>query len=139
MSKEKEYSNGEVTIVWKPDLCIHSANCVKGLPGVFDTKKRPWINANGANTEEIIEQVKNCPSGALSTYMNADGKPGSTEKPLNVVLAKDGPILVNGPIHLEDDNGVKIESGETCALCRCGASKNKPFCDGSHTAIGFEG
>ena len=72
MSKEKEYTNGEVTVVWKPELCIHSANCVKGLPGVFDTNKRPWINANGATTTEIIDQVKKCPSGALSTYLNSD-------------------------------------------------------------------
>ena len=72
MSKEKEYTNGEVTVVWKPELCIHSANCVKGLPGVFDANKRPWINANGATTSEIIDQVKKCPSGALSTYLNSD-------------------------------------------------------------------
>ena len=67
-----KYSNGEVTIVWKPDICIHSAKCFKGLPEVFDPKKRPWINAEGATTERIIEQVKICPSGALSYFMNAD-------------------------------------------------------------------
>jgi len=67
-----KYSNGEVTIVWKPDICIHSAKCFKGLPEVFDPKKRPWINAEGATTERIIEQVKICPSGALSFFMNAE-------------------------------------------------------------------
>ncbi|HLP50109.1 MAG TPA: (4Fe-4S)-binding protein [Chitinophagales bacterium] len=70
----KEYSNGEVTIVWKNGLCTHSANCVRGLPGVFNSKASPWINANGATTNEMIEQVKKCPSGALTTYMNADKK-----------------------------------------------------------------
>ncbi|MBK9400258.1 MAG: (4Fe-4S)-binding protein [Bacteroidetes bacterium] len=62
----KKYSNGEVTIVWKPSLCIHSAICFKGLPAVFDPRKRPWIEAENAGTKEIVEQVKKCPSGALS-------------------------------------------------------------------------
>ena len=65
-----KYSNGEVTVVWKPDLCIHSGNCVRGLNEVFNSQKRPWININGAATERIIEQVKKCPSGALSYFMN---------------------------------------------------------------------
>lgn len=68
----KEYSNGEVTIVWKNGLCIHSGNCVRGLHEVFNTKASPWINANGSTTEKIVEQVKKCPSGALSFYVNAD-------------------------------------------------------------------
>lgn len=62
----KEYTNGEVTIVWKPEACIHSAMCVNGLPGVFNSKAKPWINAEGATTDEIVAQVKKCPSGALS-------------------------------------------------------------------------
>lgn len=73
MSTEaKEYTNGEVTVVWKQDLCIHSANCVKGLPNVFDPKARPWINIKGATTDEIVAQVKKCPSGALTTYLNSE-------------------------------------------------------------------
>jgi len=74
MSKEvlRQYTNGEVTILWRPDACIHSGNCFTGLPGVFDPLERPWINVNGAGTQEIIEQVKNCPSGALTTIMNSE-------------------------------------------------------------------
>lgn len=67
----KEYSNGEVTIVWKNGLCIHSGNCVRGLREVFNTKASPWINPGASTTEKIIQQVKQCPSGALSFYMNA--------------------------------------------------------------------
>ncbi len=67
----KEYNNGEVTVVWKPDLCQHSGICVRGLPGVFDPKARPWINMSGASSEEIIAQVQKCPSGALSYYLSA--------------------------------------------------------------------
>lgn len=69
-SVKKEYTNGEVTIVWQNTLCIHSGNCVRGLPGVFNLKVKPWINAAGATTEEMINQVKQCPSGALSYYLN---------------------------------------------------------------------
>ena len=65
-----KYSNGEVTVIWKPDVCIHSAKCFKGLPEVFDPRKRPWVNIEGATTERIIEQVNICPSGALSFVMN---------------------------------------------------------------------
>ncbi len=65
-----KYSNGEVTVLWKPDLCIYSGNCVRGLKEIFNSPTRSWININGATTERIIEQVKKCPSGALSFYMN---------------------------------------------------------------------
>jgi uncharacterized Fe-S cluster protein YjdI len=69
-SVTKEYTNGEVTIVWKNSLCVHSGNCFRGLQAVFDPRKQPWIIPEGATTEEIIEQVKKCPSGALSCYLN---------------------------------------------------------------------
>lgn len=68
--KKIKYTNGEVTIVWQPDLCIHSGNCAKGLPEVFKPRERPWINPENSATEKIIEQVKKCPSGALSYFMN---------------------------------------------------------------------
>ena len=68
----KHYSNGEVTIVWKSGLCAHSANCVNGLPAVFNPKASPWINADGASTEEIINQVNKCPSGALTYFLNKE-------------------------------------------------------------------
>jgi uncharacterized Fe-S cluster protein YjdI len=68
----KHYTNGEVTIVWQNHLCIHSGNCVRGLPEVFNSKKNPWIIAQNATTEKIIEQVNKCPSGALSFFMNEE-------------------------------------------------------------------
>lgn len=70
MEITKEYANGEVTIVWKPQLCIHAANCARGLPQVFQPKEKPWIKPEAASTQNIINQVLKCPSGALSTYMN---------------------------------------------------------------------
>lgn len=64
------YTNGEVTIVWRPNICQHSGNCVRGLPSVFNPKRKPWIDANQSDTKTIIEQVKECPSGALSFFLN---------------------------------------------------------------------
>ena len=72
----KKYSNGEVTIVWRPGLCQHAAFCWKGLPGVFDPNARPWIDPSGASTEEIIGQVEKCPSGALSYFLNEEEENG---------------------------------------------------------------
>jgi uncharacterized Fe-S cluster protein YjdI len=70
----KKYSNGEVTIVWKPDQCIHSAVCFKGLQEVFHPQELPWITPEKSTTDKIVEQVKKCPSGALSYFMNSDEK-----------------------------------------------------------------
>jgi uncharacterized Fe-S cluster protein YjdI len=67
----KKYDNGEITVIWQPGLCAHSANCVKGLPGVFNLAQKPWINVHAASTEAIITQVNKCPSGALSFTRNA--------------------------------------------------------------------
>ena len=64
--ERKEYSNGEITIVWQPKLCQHSGICVKTLPKVYNTKIHPWIKPENATTEELINQVAKCPSGALS-------------------------------------------------------------------------
>ncbi len=76
----KKYSNGEVTIVWKPDRCIHSGRCFTGLPEVFNNKERPWIKPEGSTTEKIIQQVQKCPSGALSYYMNDAKQPDGSPK-----------------------------------------------------------
>ncbi|UKJ06603.1 (4Fe-4S)-binding protein [Solitalea lacus] len=76
---KKEYTNGEVTVVWQNAKCIHSGICFKGLPQVFDPRRRPWISILGADTQKIIDQVKRCPSGALSYYMNGKkNKDGTT-------------------------------------------------------------
>lgn len=74
MNVIKHYTNGEVTVVWEPARCIHSAICFRGLPSVFNPRERPWVKPEGATTERIVEQVKACPSGALSYFMNAEGK-----------------------------------------------------------------
>lgn len=69
---KKEYSNGEITIVWEPKLCQHSGICVRTLPQVYKPKEKPWIQIEHATTDELIDQVKQCPSGALSFYRNGE-------------------------------------------------------------------
>lgn len=138
----KKYTNGEVTVIWKPKLCIHAGTCFTELPKVFIPYERPWVNMDGAPTEKIIETVKQCPSAALSYYMNAEKASGSEtnkEPEVTVSILKNGPVIVKGNIKMLDVDGNEIVTEGTTALCRCGASKNKPFCDGSHVQINFEG
>jgi uncharacterized Fe-S cluster protein YjdI len=67
---DKTYTNGEISVVWKSGLCLHSAKCVQGLGEVFNVQARPWINMAGASTDRIVQQVERCPSGALSYFRN---------------------------------------------------------------------
>jgi len=133
--KTKSYSNKDITVYWKPLLCIHSAICTKGLPSVFDANKKPWINIDGASKDEIIEVVNKCPSGALSFSLK-EGLTFEKEVPSNsevtVSILKDGPIIINADSKVIDANGNIHHKKGNCALCTCGLSKEKPFCDGSH-------
>ncbi len=136
MKKPLKYSNGEVTVVWEPTLCIHSANCVHGLPEVFKPKEKPWVQTENASTEEIVKTIGNCPSGALSYFMNASASTENTsEKNSNntkVVVVENGPLMVYGTLKVAHDDGREEEKTKVTAFCRCGDSANRPFCDGSH-------
>ncbi len=136
----KKYSNGEVTIVWKPKECIHSGICFRGLKDVFDPRKRPWITPEHSTTDKIIEQVKKCPSGALSYYMNSDTEEQvKVEAETIVETVQNGPLMVYGNVTVKDSAGTITKKSNATAFCRCGASGNKPYCDGSHKKIGFQG
>ncbi len=139
----KKYTNGEVTIVWQPAVCIHSTICWKGensLNEVFNPKEKPWIKPEAASTERIIQQVKQCPSGALSFYMNSEAEENKSVQAESIVeTVPNGPLLVYGNIVVKDSNGNETRKNKVTAFCRCGASSNKPFCDGTHNKIGFTG
>ncbi|MDH8701848.1 putative Fe-S cluster protein YjdI [Dysgonomonadaceae bacterium PH5-43] len=144
MSEEvrREYSNGEITVVWLPAKCIHITYCWKELPEVFDPKKRPWVNVNGASTERIIKQVERCPSGALTYYYNNDKKETmeDVKKPtVSVEMAPDGPLMVSGSLLVKRKDGSTESKSGTTAFCRCGKTKNAPYCDGSHVTNNFKG
>lgn len=138
---EKHYTNGEITIAWKPDACIHSALCWHGLLEVFDPRKRPWINMEGAGTEAIIAQVEKCPSGALSWYRNTGEAipPEHIDVETIVEATLNGPLMVYGNIRVKDAAGNETTKHKVTAFCRCGASGNKPYCDGSHRKVDFKG
>lgn len=74
MEKVIEYTNGEVTVIWKPEICQHAGICVKMLPLVYRPKERPWVRPEFATTAELIDQINHCPSGALTYRMNSDKK-----------------------------------------------------------------
>ncbi|MNJ86126.1 Iron-binding zinc finger CDGSH type [compost metagenome] len=134
----KEYSNGEVTVIWKPETCIHSTICWKkatGLPNVFQPATKPWIKMEGGTTEEIIAQVNKCPSGALS-YRS------EKEEPVQVLThvvetMPNGPLLVYGSLTVKHSGHEELKESKVTAFCRCGASSNKPYCDGTHVKINF--
>lgn len=135
-----KYTNEKVTVVWKPKLCMHSAICFKGLPEVFDPKARPWVNINGADAERIIEQVHKCPSGALSIANDIEPTPlntGNNDPDLQIQVQPNGPLLVTGTCVIKLRDGTEERREGNIALCRCGGSSNKPYCDGSHRKINF--
>jgi uncharacterized Fe-S cluster protein YjdI len=138
--KTHTYTNGEITVAWKPASCIHSKNCWKGLISVFNPGARPWIDMKGGSSEEIMAQIDKCPSGALSYYKNAEmeGKV-SIDADTIIEASPNGPLLVYGNVIIKDKSGNETKRNKVTAFCRCGQSQNKPFCDGSHVAAGFEG
>ena len=139
MVKKKEYSNGEVTIVWQPKSCIHSGVCFRGLPNVFQPRVRPWIKIDAASTEDIIKQVKACPSGALSYHFNSESDKIEDSLETRVEVLENGPLLVYGSLKVTHKDGKEEIKNRTTAFCRCGESNNKPYCDGTHNKNDFIG
>jgi uncharacterized Fe-S cluster protein YjdI len=131
------YANEAIEVQWEPRLCIHTQNCVRSLGEVFDAEARPWIRVDAADAERIAETVLTCPTGALH-FRRLDG--GPQEEPAvdtTIDPRPNGPLFLRGRIRIVDDAGATIREDTRVALCRCGASRNKPFCDGSHRKIGF--
>ena len=138
--KRKNYDGKKITIHDNRKICSHAAECVNNLPSVFKINARPWINPDAAEMEEIINTIRKCPSGALSYSLDGiEYQDQNKRKPL-ITVSKDGPYHVTGGINLIGDNIQWAEgsSKEHYVLCRCGASNNKPFCDGMHRVINFK-
>lgn len=132
-----DYVGKEITIHDNRGVCSHAGYCTDNLPSVWRMRTEPWIDPDGASVEEIIRVIGMCPSGALSYTLN-NIKHDAVEREPGINLSKDGPYCVEGGIGLEDYNGSTPELNEHYALCRCGGSKNKPFCDGTHWHINFK-
>jgi uncharacterized Fe-S cluster protein YjdI len=140
--EKKMYTNGEVTIVWQADLCIHSKNCwnsANGLPSVFNPRERPWVKPHAATTTDIINQVIKCPSGALTYYLNTEVETKEASITETIVEAlENGPLMVYGDIVIKDGSGCETKKNKATAFCRCGGSSKKPYCDGTHNRINFK-
>ncbi|MXY15597.1 MAG: hypothetical protein F4057_00095 [Acidobacteria bacterium] len=129
------YEADELVVEYDVTRCIHVEACVRGLPTVFDPSRRPWIAPGRATAEAVAQVVRRCPTGALH-YRRPGGAPESPPQRTEVRPEPDGPLYVHGRLR------IRLPAGETqvetrVALCRCGESANKPYCDGAHEAASF--
>lgn len=157
---DRQYTNGEITVFWRPSKCIHATTCFRELIEVYNPRKRPWVNMKGASTERIIEVTDKCPTQAIFWKYNKDLS--EAEKALNqstfageevnpevlheeksrptqsrLQIMKNGPILIEGEFKVIDSDGNTLKTMIMTSFCRCGNSRNQPFCDGSHRITGF--
>jgi uncharacterized Fe-S cluster protein YjdI len=136
---QRIYRNEAVEVTWSPSYCTHFRACVRGAPEVFDARRRPWIDLDRDSPERILEVVAECPTGALHARL-LHGQPEDEAFELTAVyVQQDGPLFVRGRVRVIGAEGSIIREDVRLALCRCGASQNKPFCDDSHYRIGFKG
>ena len=125
----KIYKGKALDVAFDLDTCIHAGECVRGLPAVFDTQRRPWIQPDAAKTPALRDIVARCPSGALEIVEHAAAPAaGSVE----VKATAGGPFLLTGAVCVVGPDGQVLREAGKVALCRCTKSAHQPFCDGSH-------
>ena len=152
-ANDRKYSNSEITVHWKPAKCIHATTCYRELRKVFDPRKRPWVDMYGAPTDDILDIVRRCPTNALTFEWNEEGqisdKPPESElsqeerlkeaenQPAEIRIMRDGPYVVEGDFTIIGSDGQEKKKMLMTSFCRCGASEEMPFCDGSHRLEDF--
>jgi CDGSH-type Zn-finger protein len=137
LDRRTSYVGKGITIHDNRGICAHAGHCTDNLSAVFRMGAEPWIDPDGATIQTIIETIEKCPSGALS--YTVDGvEHRDQDRPPMVTVTKDGPYVVTGGIELMEEPMGEGASPEHYTLCRCGGSRNKPFCDGTHWHIGFK-
>lgn len=138
--KEKilTYSGSDIKITYDVNRCIHAANCVDGLPDVFNPNRKPWIDADKAPADAIADVIETCPTGALQYSMKRSERKESAPAHNRISLQKDGPVYMYGDIEVQDHEGNTVLEDTRFAFCRCGASGNKPACDNSHQKMEFQ-
>jgi CDGSH-type Zn-finger protein/uncharacterized Fe-S cluster protein YjdI len=136
--KQQEYKGKAITVLYDAQRCIHAKECVHGAPEVFNVAAKPWVAPDNAEAKTIAAVIKRCPTGALH-YQAADSSLAERAEPSNTLtIAARGPLYVRGSFVVVTEDEKELLSDTRAALCRCGASKNKPFCDNSHFAVGFD-
>ncbi len=132
-SKIHEYQGKDVKVAFDLARCIHAGRCVQGLPSVFDIDAKPWVQPDKASEEELRQVVAQCPSGALAV------EPAGAPAADNVIeVQPDGPLYLRGKTCVKTLAGETLLEADRLALCRCGASENKPLCDNAHQKAGFQ-
>jgi uncharacterized Fe-S cluster protein YjdI/CDGSH-type Zn-finger protein len=141
----RSYKNKEITVHWKPRECVHAGVCFRELRKVFDPSRRPWVDMSQSDTASIIDIVDRCPTDALTYERNVlsesmVSKPtesNNKSEKVNITIMRNGPILAEGEFTIIGADGKKTEITSITSFCRCGMSKNPPFCDGTHNKRGF--
>lgn len=134
--EDRRYSGEEVDVTYNVKRCIHAKQCVNRLAEVFDTQKRPWINVASTPADRVAGVVELCPSGALH-HVRKDGIQEAIPQQNVIIAWQNGPLEIRGDLALSGAT-VELQQETRVTLCRCGASKNKPFCDNSHNDIAFQ-
>lgn len=136
-SRIHNYEGEDIDVQYDVKRCIHAAECVRDLPRVFDPNRKPWIDPEAADADLIAAVVECCPSGALHHDRNDGGDSEIPDDRNTIRVQTNGPIYLRGDILVKDSAGETIVEDTRIALCRCGGSANKPFCDRSHEDIAF--
>jgi uncharacterized Fe-S cluster protein YjdI len=126
----KPYRGQDITVSFEGARCLHAAECVHGLPEVFDTERRPWITPDAAAADRMAEVIRRCPSGALQ-YELADGPPELPDRPTTVERTADGRLVLRGDLRIRVPDGGADQQETRATLCGCGLSARQPFCDHS--------
>jgi len=133
------YRNETVEVTWEPSFCTHYAACINGSPATFNPQRRPWVELDGDTPERILEAVSHCPTGALHARRLDGSEAVAPPSPVEFHVQLNGPLFIRGSSRVMNAEGEVVREDWRMALCRCGASQNKPFCDDSHYRIGFTG
>lgn len=138
--KRKDYLGRKITVHDNRKICSHAAECINNLSSVFKLNSRPWIDPDASEINKIVDTIGKCPSGALSYSIDGIEYRNQSDRNPKVIVSKHGPYVITGGVELIGNN-VQFGDGaskENYTLCRCGASNNKPFCDGMHEVINFK-
>ena len=130
------FESADITVTWSKKRCIHAAECVRGLPEVFEPGRKPWIDPESASADEVAAIVARCPTGALHFERHDGGAAEMPDAENAVRVGRHGPLELRGDLEIATAEGTALRETRV-SLCRCGRSRNQPFCDGSHHPAGF--
>jgi uncharacterized Fe-S cluster protein YjdI/CDGSH-type Zn-finger protein len=138
--KIQVYRHGGIAVSYDPNVCIHAAECARGLPEVFDPREKRWIRPERGDAKRIEAVVARCPTGALKFRREdpAAERTAPQAGEVTIRISGNGPLLVEGRVRVETEAGELVAREDRVALCRCGGTANPPFCDGTHARTGWK-